>query len=248
MPTTDSYVGVTGFMSRKEVNEALAMVPKGSTRRLMVGVLMSSKTFDGQPNNWPGRYPKREAVADIFPHDPRALNLIHYTTDRPKSLFSQLMGITEYYGGPNLDGFQLNISWPSVEEINKYWESQRKSFLVLQVGSKAMAEVESIEHFVDLVGAYLPMVKAVLINPGSGKRKPLDAAEVEEYFSALRSAYPKLGLVAAGGLGPDTLHLIHPLIQKFSGLSSDAERLLRTPPPEDALYLPAMRIYLRYSF
>ena len=127
----------------------------------------------------PGRYPKGKAVADIFPCDPRALNLIHYTTDRPESsLFSQLTGVTET-GGPNFDGIQLNIAWPPVEEINKYWESQRRSFLVLQVGSKAMAQMQSIEDFVERVGAYLPMVKAVLINPGSEKRKPLDAAEVE---------------------------------------------------------------------
>ena len=34
------YVGVTGFMSRNEVTTALSFVPKESTRRLMVGVLM----------------------------------------------------------------------------------------------------------------------------------------------------------------------------------------------------------------
>src|SRR5437868_5866280 len=116
---TGPYVGVTGFMSRPEVVEALAMVPRGSVRRLMVGVLMSSKTLVGQINKWPGRYPKKDAIVDIFIDDPRALNLIHYNTDNPEALFTQLAEITKL-AGPNLDGFQLNIAWPPISQIENW--------------------------------------------------------------------------------------------------------------------------------
>ena len=157
------YVGVTGFMSHFEVSEALAMVPQGSARRLMAGVLMSSKTLAGQQNKWPGRYPRKEAVADIFVDDPRVLNLIHYSTNHPETLSSQLMEITEL-AGPHCDGFQLNITWPPISEIKAYWEANPEKFLLLQLKCRAITQVKSMERLAELVGAYLPMINAVLID------------------------------------------------------------------------------------
>ena len=208
------YVGVTGFMSCAEVSEALAMVPHGSTRRLMVGVLMSSKTLVGQPNKWPGRYPKKEVVADIFINDPRALNLVHYNTDHPEMLLKQLVEITEL-AGPHLDGFQLNITWPPISQLEDYWEAYPDKFLLLQVGGKAMAQVESMERFTELVGAYLPMIDAILIDPSSGKGEPLDAVKGAEYLRAVRY-YPTLGVGITGGLGPETLYLLDSLVKEFA--------------------------------
>ena len=136
------YIGVTGFMSRAEVLEAFKVIPKESERRLMVGVLMSSATLNGQLGKWPGRYPKKENVEDIFINSPRVLNLIHYSTAYSGSLHGQLEEITKL-AGPYLDGFQLNIPWPPVEEIRKYHEAHREKFLVLQIGKSAIAAVIS---------------------------------------------------------------------------------------------------------
>ncbi len=213
------YVGVTGFMSRAEVSEALAVVPQGSARWLMVGVLMSSKTLVGQQNKWPGRYPKKEAVADIFIDDPRALNLIHYNTDHPETLLTQLVEITKL-AGPHLDGFQLNIAWPPISQLEDYWEAYPDKFLLLQVGDKAMSRVESMERFTELVGAYLPMIDAILIDPSGGRGEPLDAVKGAEYLRAVRK-YPMLGVGIAGGLGPETLHLLDSLVREFPELSID---------------------------
>lgn len=243
---TGPYVGVTGFMLLAEVNEALAMVPHGLTRRLMIGVLMSSKTLAGQQNKWPGRYPKKEAVADIFVDDPRALNLVHYNTDHSETLFTQLVEITELTG-PYLDGFQLNIAWPPISQIKDYWEAYPDKFFLLQIGSKAMTQVESMERFAELVGAYLPMIDAILIDPSGGKGEPLDAAKGAEYLRAVRE-YPTLGIGIAGGLGPETLHLLDTLVREFPELSIDAESRLRTPKPEDKLCIDAMRTYLEDAF
>ncbi len=240
------YVGVTGFMSSAEVNEALAMVPAGSTRRLMVGVLASSKTLAGQHNKWPGRYPKREAIASILTNDARALNLVHYSTDRPETLFTQLVELTKF-AGPRLDGFQLNIAWPSMSQIEDYAAIYPNMFLLLQIGGKAMAQVESMERFTELVGAHLPMIDAILVDSSGGKGKPLDAVKGAEYLRAARK-HPTLGIGIAGGLGPETLHLLDPLVKEFPELSIDAEGRLRTRMPEDALRLDAMRTYLEDAF
>src|SRR3989338_4547363 len=236
------YIGVTGFMSRAEVNEALSVVPQDSTHRLMVGVLMSSKTLAGQTNKWPGRYPKKEAVADIFVDDSRALNLVHFNTDEPETLCSQLEEITAF-AGPYLDGFQLNMAWPRIAQLEDYRAAYPDKFIVLQVGSRAMAQVESPDDFAESVGSYLAVIDAVLIDPSGGKGLPLDVEKAADYLWAV-ATYP-IGLGAAGGLGPRTFNLINQLILEFRGrLSVDAEGQLRTPKPEDALCLDAMKAYL----
>jgi len=239
------YVGVTGFMSSTEVNKAITMIPRKSKRRLMVGVLMSSKTLAGQENKWPCRYPKKEVIADIFINNPRTLNLIHYSTDQPETLSAQLMEITES-AGPHLDGFQLNIAWPLISQVRAYRKANPEKFLLLQIGERAMAQAGSMELFSKLVDLYLPMIDAILIDQSGGKGEPLNALKVTEYLRAVCD-YPTLGLGVAGGLGPDTLHLLDKLVPEFPNLSIDAEGRLRTLRP-DALSIEAMRIYLDDAF
>lgn len=239
------YIGVTGFMSKAEVFEALAVVPAESFRWLMVGVLMSSKTLNGQQNKWPGRYPKKEAIANIFIDDPRVLNLIHYSTDEPESLLSQLLLITRIVGQENFDGFQFNIAWPPISEIRDYRKAYPDKYLLLQIGGRTMAEAKSPERFAELVEAYW-MIDAVLIDPSGGKGVPLDAVACREYLCEANRFGLDLGV--AGGLGPDTLDLLDPLIEEFPGLSIDAEGRVRTPQPEDKLDLCALRTYVSRAF
>ena len=239
------YIGVTGFMSRAEVNEALTMVPRGAMRRLMVGVLMSDKSLVRQQSN-PNRYPKKEAVEDIFVDDPRALNLVHYNTHHPETLCTQLKEITEL-AGPYLDGFQLNMAWPRIAQLEDYKAAYPEKFILLQIGSRAMAQVESMNDFELSVGAYLALIDAVLIDSSGGRGEPLNPEKMADYLWTIQH-FP-IGLGVAGGLGPRTLHLIDPLVRDFRDrLSIDAEGQLRTPKPEDALCLSAMKSYLAGSF
>lgn len=244
---TGPYIGVTGFMTRAEVNEALAAVSQETTYRLMVGVLMSSKTLAGQTNKWPGRYPLKEAVADIFVDDPRVLNLIHYNTDSPNMLFSEVRQIVEL-AGPHLDGFQFNVKWPAPSQIELIRETFPDLYLVLQIGSGAMEEVKStgmypMALFQECVGWYLPHIDAILIDPSGGKGELLNTIKGGEYLRAA-SRFSSLELGIAGGLGPQTGHIVEPLVQEFPGLSVDAEGQLRTPKPEDALNMRAVEDYI----
>jgi len=242
---TGPYIGVTGFTSRDQVLQALTAVSRETAYRLMVGVLMSSKTLAGQMDKRPGRYPKKEAVANIFVDDPRALNLIHYDTDNPYMLFSGVRQIVEL-AGPPLDGFQFNVTWPAPWQIKAIHEAYPDMYLVLQIGSHAMkASIrgESMERFKAAVGWYAPFIDAVLIDPSGGLGKLFERAGVIEHLRAARS-FPGLGVGIAGGLGPQTAHVVEPLVQEFPELSIDAEGLLRTPEPEDALDMRAVEGYI----
>ena len=110
-----------------------------------------------------------------------------------------------------------------------------------------MAEAESVERFAELISAYLPTISSFLIDPSGGRGRPFNVKKVADYLHVIRN-FPMVGYGVAGGLGPDTLHSIDPLVREFPELSIDAEGRLRTPEPEDALSLEAMREYLEDAF
>jgi hypothetical protein len=138
------------------------------------------------------------------------------------------------------------VKWPSPSEIYLFAEAFPEMYLLLQIGSGAMAEVGSMERFREAVGWYLPCLDAILIDPSGGKGEPLDAVKGAEYFRAVDEFQLDLGI--AGGLGPDTLDLLDPLIEEFSDVSIDVEGRVRTPKPEDALDITKMRGYLTGAY
>lgn len=244
---TGPYIGVTGFMSRSEVDQALGSFPEEAQHRLMVGVLMSSKTLAGKTNKWPNRYPKREAIADIFTDDPRALNLIHYNTDNPNNLFEEVQQIVEFVG-PRCDGFQFNLTWPSPAEIEKIRMTFPEKYLLLQIGSAAMDEAEdSTGLFCEYLDWYVPHIDAILIDPSGGIGKPFDAEKCLKYLKAIPPEW-NLELGIAGGLSDKTAHLLDPIPGHFPKINIDAEGRLRTPQPEDALDMEAVDGYIVTGF
>jgi len=247
------YIGVTGFMSRNEVKQALLVVPKNSKHKLAVGVLMSSKTLAGMQNKWPGRYPKRDDVPTIFFSDSRAINIIHYNTDNPETICKQLMEITLRYD-QFFDGFQLNVAWPSVDELRFYRDphfsrclSSKNKHLILQIGAQAMEQVPDLQEFVERLEKYTSVVDSILVDQSAGKGKSLDPAKGGEILRMV-SKHSSLGLGIAGGLNAQTLDVLKSLIRRFPNLSIDAEGRLRTSQPEDALDMEKTHAYLRGAY
>src|SRR4051812_30046801 len=59
------YVGITGFMSKAEVELIMNSIPRNTKRLIMIGVLMSQKTFNGQLHE-SKRYPLKEDAPKMF--------------------------------------------------------------------------------------------------------------------------------------------------------------------------------------
>jgi hypothetical protein len=241
------YVGVTGFMHSDEVAALLATVPAHSRYRLMVGVLMSSKTLRGDANSWPGRYPKAETVASLFPDDERALNLVHYSTDERLTLHTQLEQVA-WLGGMHCDGIQLNMAWPNFNDIVNFRLAHPDLYIVLQIGKRAMERVESLPRFAEQINFYAEAVDAILIDPSGGRGVPLDVAPTSQFLCAVRHAHREIGIGIAGGLGPHSLHLLQPFALMFDDLSCDAEGRLRKSEEGDSLDLSAATAYAEAAF
>ncbi len=241
------YIGVTGFTSRFEILSVLAAIPAYSTQLLMVGVLASQKTLEGLQNKWPNRYPAVKDIRYIFFRHHQILNLIHYATKQPESLVDQLVQLTNL-GGINLNGFQLNMAWPSLKDIAHYHaQCGRSKKIVLQIGKRAFEMINnSPRELAARVAEYEYLADYVLLDPSGGLGIPFNPEIAQSYLEALKVKNLTMGFGIAGGLSPTTLDLIKPLIKDFSDLSIDAEGRLRNS--KDYLDLGLTREYIRKAF
>ncbi len=248
--TKPPYVGVTGFMTRSQAEVSLASYSRDLSipHQLMVGVLVSSKTMRGEPNKWPRRYPKFADIAGIFVNNPKALNLIHYSTDFPDTIDSQLNYMADEFMGAHLHGFQLNMRWPAVAKLRAFHkDTERKYRIVLQVGGEAMKQCDNDPWEVaSMVLQYGNLIDDVLIDPSGGLGRPFDTQKALRYLRAIRDSGLEVNLGIAGGLGPQQMRHLEPIVEEFPHVSFDAEGRLRDP-ETDELNVPYVLAYLKDS-
>ena len=224
------YVGVSGLMSRAEVDACLAALPEGLT--LMCGVLASAKSLAGIKNAWHRRYPAPRDIADIFSDDPRCLNLIHYSTDKAPTArdVDRLRGI----GGERCHGFQFNGAWPESQPFSG-------EHVVLQY-RPSVAVPEEFRRSLKGLGNVTPHV---LIDGSGGRGTPLDIGSAALCVGDLVGRYGiGLNIGVAGGLCAETLPAVASLVREY-GLSIDAEGRLRDGDEGGVLNLDKARAYLR---
>ena len=243
------YVGITGFMSAEEVATVLANTNLSQSEKLlMVGVLGSLKTMKDLPNKWPNRYPKKDEISQIFLDDPRCLNLVHYATGEKESLADQLFQMVEI-AGPNLHGFQLNVNWPDPKALDAFKNRYPEKVIVFAASKNVFESVNNspVELAARMKSEYEGLADYILLDPSGGHGIPFDADIARGYLEAFSKYESIFTLGAAGGLGPDTLDLVRPLIGDFPNLCIDAEGRLRTAQPEDRLNIIQATSYVRQS-
>lgn len=242
------YIGVTGFMNQEQVQNVLKnrnIHPSIVGRRLMVGVLVSSKTLQGLENKWPMRYPKIKDLGTIFSSDPSCLNLIHFSSDDPGNLYDELVKITELVG-PHLHGFQLNIPWPEKEQLVKYKEFYPDMQFVLQLGVEAFEEKgHDITRVYNAVVEYGELIDYVLLDMSGGKGTPLDSERIKNLVSEF-TPLGYLGVGVAGGLYAGNIkEQLTDIVKRYPDISTDAEGKLQSE--NGGLNLSEVRQYLEAS-
>jgi hypothetical protein len=228
----DPYIGITDFTSFKQVEEMSQIfhdhIPRRSKRKLHVGVMMSYKTLHGIPSKWGNVFPAKESIANIFRSD-NVYNCLHYADyDNNPELWRSLSEAISY-GGIGIHAIQLDMVWPDPGEVANGVHTSRKHIeVILQVGSKAIeAANNDPAQVISRLEDYEGVIHRVLLDKSGGKGLGMDAAALLPFARAIRERFPKLGLVAAGGLGPVTMYLVEPLARQIPDLSIDAQGRLR---------------------
>lgn len=233
-----SYVGITGFVSRAEVDACFDALPDGLT--LMCGVLVSAKTLRGERNKWWRRYPRVEDVAAIFSPDPRCLNLIHYCDDvaPDTETVERLLSL----GGEHLHGFQFNGAWPLRKTIAPL---AHRHHVVLQVRDAGADPVAFFRAAVDDIAVMFTDSRChILLDASGGRGAAISVEAVRETVKALRwNLGYYFGIGVAGGLCAETVPALRPL--RGYEVSIDAEGRLRDGDEGGTLNLDKARAYLK---
>lgn len=225
------YIGITGFASRDQIQRMVAFLNdhqlSDSSRKLHAGVMMSYRTLCGLPTKWSNIFPLKESIRAIFGDD-GAYNCLHYADYENKTQSRDLYRAL-FFGGKHLHALQLDMVWPDLEIITGLIDPSRPIEIILQVGKDALDKLQrNVARVVDMIGNYDGIIHRVLLDESMGHGRIMDAKALLNFARPIREAFPKLGLVVAGGLGPETMHLVKPLVKEFPDISFDAQSQLRT--------------------
>lgn len=231
------YIGITDFMNIGQVMEMLAVFnrhkPPGMKRRLHVGVMMSYKTLWGFETKWSKAFPSNGDVAGIF-GSAETMNVLHYA-DYTSSNVATSLARAIHFGGPGINALQLDMVWPDPEMVEMAVVVSGKSLeIILQVGKNAMAEEgDDPRRVAARLSEYDGLISCVLLDKSMGTGEGMDAKTLATFARVIQSELPDLAIAAAGGLGPETMSLVKPLVDEFPMISIDAQGRLR--PSRNAL-------------
>jgi len=228
------FISITDFTSYLQVQKMLLIAKKHNRtrsaegiRKLGVGVMMSHKTLHGIPTKWAAVFPEKEKIANIFLDHSLAFNVIHYADYQGIDVLASLIEVAKW-GGGNLNALQLDMTWPDPSVVIKFREIFPNIQIVLQIGAKAFEVIENNpSRLVWQLEVYKNAIDYVLLDRSMGKGKTLNANDLLYFLDVISAKLPDLGLVVAGGLGPTTLGLLDPIIEKYPWVSTDAQGKLR---------------------
>ena len=226
------YIGITDFMTFEQVERMRLVLnenilPWEESRRLHVGVMMSYKTLNEIPTKWSSAFPRKEDIAGIFA-SPFTMNCLHYADYDGVDVEENLVRAVGY-GGSGLSALQLDMLWPDPAAIIKAVVVATQPIeVIVQVGKQAIEQSgDNPAEIVSRLQDYVHVAHHVLIDKSMGKGLGMDAQALLPFARAIREAFPQFGLVAAGGLGPNSVALVKPLVREFSDISIDAQGKLR---------------------
>jgi hypothetical protein len=243
------YIGVTDVASREQAREFLATFKKyrssTSTRMFHLGLMMSRKTLRGEDSPWAKIFPTKETISQIFLDDPDVLNVLHYVDYRKPGavhLLHDLRDATRFANAEGtMNGLQLDMTWPEAAAIIAYKRLHPQVRIILQVGPRAFEEIKHDPRVLfTRLCEYQGSLEYVLLDESAGKGEPLETERLRPFMQSVKKfseyvmrEYPSPDyeylprIAIAGGLGPDTVGLIGPLLEEFLDLSIDAQGKLR---------------------
>ncbi|MEK7546067.1 MAG: hypothetical protein AAB554_03240 [Patescibacteria group bacterium] len=225
------YIGMTDVPSPEWLSARLNAFQEAGggmlPHQLHSGVMMSFKSLNGIRTKWAAVWPKNAEIEKIFVRHADVLNVLHYADYDGHTGLDDLRHAV-MYGGPRLDGLQLDMPWPSPKLVAALKKAHPEVRIILQVGRRALDQVsDDPKRLPERLEKYQDAIDDVLLDKSGGEGRGLDAAVLRPFVEAVRKRMPRLGVTLAGGLGPDTLHLVAPLVRDFPALAIDAQGRLR---------------------
>lgn len=235
----EPYIGITDFENYDQAKNMLDFFSGISQRRhkrkLMVGVMMSYKTLNNIETKWAKAWPTNEQIGEIFKPHKYALNTLHYADFANQTKIEDLIEAVWSADRCNgLDALQFDMPWPShvmvAELMDRFEDSKKRELqIIIQVGRVAIEQCGgNIDRVMDCIEWYRKKGACILFDLSGGNGIPMDTDFLRSYIRMTKDRFgPGTDIAVAGGLGPNTMHLIEPLLGEFPDMSIDAQGKLR---------------------
>ena len=225
------YISITDFTERGEVMKMMdVFVASGALRlrRLLgVGIMISHKTLNGIPSKWTEIWPEHHKIAGIFIDHPLAFNTLHYADYTGTNVFDNLQAATRL-GGVHMKALQLDMIWPDPMALRDYQSEHPEIKIILQINSRSLEQVDN--NPLGLHAAlekYRGFLDYVLLDRSMGRGQGMQSEILLPMVNMIATSRPDLGIVVAGGLGPETMDLAAPIVEQHPQVSFCAQGQLR---------------------
>ena len=233
MRKSPPYIGLIDFTTRQQavamaaaLNKEQLKHPLRNPKVLHIGQMMSAKTLNNLETEWAKIWLPKEKIADVFIPG-QTLNTLHFADGTSTDVLRNLIKAVQFCGS-ELNAIQLDMTWPEVDDIKIFRMAYPATNIILQVNDKAFKQIdENVHDLLKKLDEYETSIDYVLLDKSAGKGIGLDADYLRPFVDALYKHKPDLRVAVAGGLGPETLHLVEPLIKDYPSLSIDAQSRLR---------------------
>lgn len=243
----EGYSGVCDVISPEHAHamaEELRLNRKNPNRKVMIGVMTHPLVLNP---DIPAPKVVRKEISEIFPNreemiggfidDPDVLNTIHYADlygpngpwkAQASPDVCKNLELCVQYGGENLHAIQLDVTWPSPDEMKTFKEKNPNIVIILQVGKFAIRDAGGDpKEVVSRLREYEDSIDFALFDMSMGKGQGMEAEGLLPLLRLTKKELPYLGLAVAGGLGPDSMDLLEPIAQEFPGIAIDAQGRLK---------------------
>jgi len=237
---TKNYIGVTGCATISDARKLTRMFRESEiemlpNHELMIGVLVSRKTIIG--NLTSVRYPALDLIPDILGQiKGQCFVTLHYNT-RNINFAGEIIGLLEYCKiHDKVDGIQLNVNNPLINEIKKVKEHFPRLKIIYQLRDYSSNKYE-------LLRKNRQLLDHVLIDSSLGRALDIDLEKTVLIYSQLRRLDISVGF--AGGFASNNVRQRINFLKSNLGtnaFSIDAEGKLRAA--DDTLDLREVELYI----
>lgn len=237
------YIGVTGVATTEQAlrtAQAFKDSPfnnPSSAHKGMVGYLINHDILVGKRNPT-RRHPSPQALHGLLEiTHTSADNALHFFTQYPETLADQvtcLLKTDEIYDQGLARTVQFNATWPNPNHLKEIKDSFPDLNIIVQLGPRALRNGDTKE-ILSRIDWYRETMDYALIDPSGGTGTEISPEEYQGLFERIRSAFPELPIILAGGITPENMKRIIETISKFANLEDfgiDAQSGLMTEDPQ----------------
>jgi phosphoribosylanthranilate isomerase len=235
---TMSYVGVCGVSSVEEAGKVLSLIrDSGFTMRThhvpMMGFQVSWKSIAFGFSEGNNRVPKLKELPGMLESvKGEVFSTIHYyTKDRERLVpeISAVLDLENAYQRKLVGGVQINLTWPSQEEVKAIKCKYPELKIILSV-SPRVTEGMTMRQVAERMAKDYSNVDYLILDASGGRGVAFDPSQIIATYNTLRRNGVNSEIVFSGGLSGDNVTERLSLLEKAVGtkrFSIDAEGGLR---------------------